>query len=155
MIQGDLCIAIGGFRGPGLGFRINGEGDLTESSRLWVNDRNPQNIGTGLLLDGYVYRVGAGPSVIDCLNAKTGEVVWEDRGEGGTYWGSLVFDGKHAMATDQDGGTILFEPSASGLKQVAYNELKDTCNATPALSGDQIYIRTYGSLWCIEGAPGG
>jgi outer membrane protein assembly factor BamB len=148
MIEGDLCVAIGGFQGPGLGLRMEGTGDLTER-RLWLNSNNPQNIGTGLLIDGHVYRVNAGPSVIDCLDARTGQLVWEDRGAGGTYWGSLVYDGSHAMATDQTGRTIVLKPSPSGLQQVALNPLGDSCNATPALAGGRIYIRTFQQLWCI------
>jgi hypothetical protein len=148
MIRGDRCVAIGGFRGPGLAFRIRGAGNLTDQ-RLWTNDKNPQSIGTGLLLGGYVYRVGAGPSVLDCLDAKTGKVVWEDRAAGGTYWGSLVYDGELAMATDKDGSTIVFEPSPDGLQQVALNKLNDECNATPALAGDRVYLRTFKKLWCI------
>ena len=101
------------------------------------------------MIDGYVYRVGAGPSVVDCLDANTGQTVWEDRAAGGTYWGSLVCDGKLAMATDQKGRTIVFEPSPKGLNQVALNELGDECNSTPALSNGRIYIRTFEKLWCI------
>jgi outer membrane protein assembly factor BamB len=148
MISGDVCVAIGGFRGPGLAFQIKGTGNITEN-RLWIVEKNPQNIGTGLMLDGYVYRVGAGPSVIDCLDAKSGQVVWEDRAAGGTYWGSLVYDGKRAMATDQTGATIVFEPSPKGFHQLALNQLHDGCNGTPALANGRIYIRTFSKLWCI------
>ncbi len=148
MIVGDLCVMIGGFRGPGFAFRIKGTGDITEN-RLWTNTNNPQMIGTGLLIDSHVYRVGAGPSVIDCLDAETGEIIWEDRAASGTYWGSLVYDGKVAMATDQKGATIVFEPSPSGFQQIALNKLNDQCNATPALSNGRIYIRTARKLWCI------
>lgn len=148
MIVGDLCVAIGGFRGPGLAFHMKGSGNIT-AERIWTNANNPQNIGTGLLLDGYVYRVGAGPTLIDCLDAKTGELVWQDRAANGIYWGSLVYDGKLAMATDQDGATIVFEPSPDGLQQVALNRLDDHCNGTPALADGRIYIRTAKQLWCI------
>lgn len=149
MIEGDLCVMIGGFRGPGFAFRMVGEGNLTERQRLWTNQGNPQNIGTGLLIDGHVYRVGAGPSVIDCLDANTGQTVWEDRAAGGTYWSSLVLVGEHAMATDQEGATIVFQPSPKGFQQVALNRLGGTCNATPAFANGRIYIRTYETLWCI------
>lgn len=148
MISGDICVAIGGFRGPGLAFRIEGTGNIT-GNQLWTNERNPQNIGTGLLLDGYLYRVGAGPSVIDCLDMKTGDVVWEDRAAGGTYWGSLVYDGKRAFATARDGATVVFEPSPMGYKQLAVNPLGDDCNGTPALANGRIYIRTFSKLWCV------
>jgi outer membrane protein assembly factor BamB len=149
MMEGDLCVMIGGFQGPSFGFNMVGTGDITDQQRLWVNAKNPQNIGTGLLINGHVYRLGAGPAIIDCLDAMTGAQVWQDRAAGGTYWGSLVYDGSRAMATDQDGTTILFEPMPDGLKQLALNQLEDTCNATPALANGRIYVRTYAKLWCI------
>ena len=148
MIEGDLCVAIGGFRGPGLGFRMKGTGNLT-AERLWRNTKNPQNVGTGLLIGGHVYRLGAGPSGVDCLDATSGNVVWTDRADEGTYWGSLVYDGKQAMATDQRGRTLVFRPSPEGMDQTAVNALEDECNATPALADGKIYIRTFKKLWCI------
>ena len=151
MIEGDTCVMIGGFSGPGFGFQIDGSGDITSEQRLWRNDKNPQNIGTGFLLDGYVYRVGAGPSVIDCLNAKTGEILWQHRAGTQAFWSSMVFNGKHAYATDQSGKTLVFKLSPQGYEEIAANPLGDRCNATPALAGGRVYIRTYTKLWCIEG----
>ncbi|MEO1991162.1 MAG: PQQ-binding-like beta-propeller repeat protein [Pirellulales bacterium] len=149
MIENDLCVTIGGFRGPGIGLRIQGTGDLTKK-RLWRNESNPQNIGTGLFINGHVYRVGAGPSVIDCMDATTGTILWKERAAGGTYWGSLVYDGRYALATDQEGRTIVFQPSPEGFVQIGLNALEDTCNSTPALAGDTIFIRTHQKLWCIR-----
>ncbi len=151
MIEADQCVMIGGFQGPGIGFRISGTGNITSQHRLWRNERNPQNIGTGFFLDGHVYRVGAGPNMIDCLDAKTGEIVWQQRAGSRPFWGSIVFNGKHAYATDQAGTTHVFKLSPTGYEEVAKNELGDSCNATPALANGRIYIRTYGKLWCIEG----
>lgn len=152
MIEGDLCVMMGGFKGPSFAFRIDGEGDLTETSRLWRQDKNnPQNIGTGLILGGYVYRLGAGPNLIDCLEAKSGRTVWKERAGDAAFWSSISYNGTNAYATDQQGTTHVFKPSTGGLRMVAKNELGDRCNATPALAGNRIYIRTYKKLWCIDG----
>lgn len=150
MIEGDLCVVLAGFQGPSLAFRMQGSGDITDASRLWRNERqNPQTIGTGLLLGGYLYRIGAGPNMIDCLDAKTGETIWKDRAEGGAYWGSISYNGQLAYATDQSGTTLVFRPSPKGLEKISANPLRDHCNATPALADGRIYIRTADKLWCI------
>ncbi len=151
MIAGDTCVMVGGFKGPSMGFTISGSGDLTGDHRLWRSAKNPQNIGTGLMLGGYVYRVGAGPNLIDCLEAKTGNVVWQDRGESKAFWSSIAYDGNNAYATDQSGTTVVFKPSPDGFREIARNELGDRCNATPALANHCVYIRTYKQLWCIDG----
>lgn len=151
MIEGDVCVMVGGFKGPSMGFNLGGQGDLTTANRLWRSEDNPQNIGTGLMLGEYVYRVGAGPNFIDCLEAKTGRVVWQQRAGDKAFWGSIAYDGNNAFATDQSGTTFVFKPSTGGLRMIAKNELGDTCNATPALANNRIYIRTYKQLWCIDG----
>ncbi|NNE00888.1 MAG: PQQ-binding-like beta-propeller repeat protein [Pirellulaceae bacterium] len=155
MIENELCVMMGGFQGPAIGFRIASPDDadrnLTPSHRLWRLTKNPQNIGTGLLIDGHVYRVGAGPNLIECLNAKTGEIKWQERWKGKAFWSSIAFDGTNAYATDQAGTTIVFRPSPTNLDLLQSNPLKDTCNATPALAKGRVYIRTYGQLWCIDG----
>ena len=150
MIDGDLCVMIGGFKGPGFGFKLGGSGDIT-GDRLWRKSGNPQNIGTGVLIDGHVYRVGAGPNTIDCLDAKTGEMAWQHRAGTKAFWSSIAYNGQHAYATNQAGKTYVFKLTPGRYVEVATNKLGDTCNATPALSGGRIYIRTYEKLWCIDG----
>ena len=54
------------------------------------------------------------------------------------------------MATDQNGRTIIFEPSPAGLKRIALNELDDKCNATPAVADDSLFIRSSKYLYCIS-----
>ena len=151
MIEGEMCVVAGGFNGPTIGFRLRGRGNITEQARLWRNERNPQSIGTGLLLDGYVYRPGAGPNLIECINADSGETVWQQRVGSKAFWGSIVYDGEHAMVTNQSGTTFVFKPSTERFIVVAENPLGDTCNATPAVKDGTIYIRTYQKLWCIDG----
>ncbi len=151
MIENDMCVMIGGFKGPSFGFQIAGSGDLSGQHRLWRDTDNPQNIGTGLILGGYVYRVGAGPNLIDCLEARTGKVVWQERGGDKAFWSSIAYDGRNAYATDQSGETVVFKPSTGGFRLIARNQLGDTCNATPALAKNRVYIRTYTKLWCIDG----
>ena len=151
MIEDDLCVVSGGFNGPTIGFRLRGRGNVTEQSRLWREERNPQSIGTGLLRNGHVYRPGAGPNLIECIKADTGETVWQERVGSKAFWGSMVYDGTHAMVTNQVGTTFVFKPSPDGFIKVAENPLGDTCNATPAVKDGTIYIRTYRKLWCIDG----
>ena len=150
MIERDVCVMIGGFKGPGMAFELGGKGDLT-SKQLWRNTKNPQNIGTGVLQEGYVYRVGAGPTTIDCLNARTGEKVWEQRVGSKAFWSSIVYHKKRAYAIDQAGRTVVFKLSPDGYQEMASNALSDTCNSTPAFADGRIFVRTYAKLWAIDG----
>lgn len=150
MIEGDLCVSVGGYQGPSLGFQLGGRGNVTQERRLWRTlERNPQNIGTGVLLDGYVYKANAGPGVLQCLNGKTGEELWRARGEGGNFWGSVILAAGNLYVTAQDGTTVVFKPSPEGYQQVAANKLGEPSNATPAASDGKFFIRTEAALYCV------
>ncbi len=148
-VVGDgLCLVIGGFGGPGFAAKLGGSGDLT-ANRLWRLEDRPQSIGSGIFVDGYVYQPQAGPDRIECIDPKTGKVVWKDRGAGGAYWGSVVSAAGRLYVTSQKGATVVFKPNPEKFELLATNALNETCNATPAVSNGEIFIRTYKHLYCI------
>jgi outer membrane protein assembly factor BamB len=147
IISGDICFAQGGFSGGGMAFKLGGAGDISEN-QLWHKPTNPQSIGTGVIIDGYLYIPDAGPSTIRCIKVATGEEIWQERA--GTYWGSIVLADGRAYVTDQSGSTLVFKPNPEKLDVVAKNNLGEHCNATPAISNGQIFIRTFENLWCVE-----
>jgi outer membrane protein assembly factor BamB len=150
VIVGDICVAIGGYGGPGIGVRLGGSGNVTESHRLWRVGKNPQSIGSGVAVDRYLYRPNAGPGTIECLDPKTGEVVWSDRGGGANNWGSIVYAAGRCYVTNQNGTTVVFEPNPKSCQILAKNELGEGCNSTPAVSDGEIFIRTFEHLYCIS-----
>jgi len=145
----DTCVVIGGFRGPGLGIRLGGTGDVTEKDRLWRVEKSPQSIGSGVFLDGYVYRPNAEPGTIECLDPKTGKVLWQDRGAGAVNWGSIVYAAGRCYLTNQDGTTVVFQPSPDKCEILAQNKLGEPSNSTPAISDGEIFLRTFQHLYCI------
>jgi outer membrane protein assembly factor BamB len=149
MISEEFCVAVGGFEGPAIGIRLGGTGDITQSGRQWRVEKNPQNIGTGVFVDGYVYRVNASPGpLLECLDATNGQQVWRGP-RGGAAWASIVAADGLAYATNQDATTFVFKLTPDGYEEIAQNKLGETCNATPALSNRQIFIRTHEHLYCI------
>jgi len=149
IIAGDLCFVTSGFRGPSLAIRLGGSGNVTKTHCLWRTERSPRSIGTGMYVNGYIYRSNGGPGGIDCIEPKTGKILWTDRAGGREFWGSMVRAGGHLMVTNQEGATIVFKPSPEAFKAVSTNRLDEVCNATPAVANGQIFIRTYKHLYCI------
>lgn len=148
MIANGVCVTIGGFSGAGMAFKLGGQGDVS-ADQLWYKPRNPQSIGTGVLIDGYAYIPDAGPGTIRCLDAKTGEEKWTERGGGGNFWGSIVVAEGRAYVTGQNGTTMVFRPNPEKFEKIAENKLGEHCNATPAVSNGQVFIRTFEHLYCI------
>lgn len=150
MILGDIGVAQGGFRGPAIGFRLTGEGDVTETARLWrVEEGNPQNIGTGVFVDGYLYKANAGPSTLQCIDPQTGKELWQERAPGDNYWGSIVLADGRMYVTNQRGDTDVILPNPEKLELVTSNKLGEPSNSTPAFSDGEIFLRTAKSLYCV------
>lgn len=150
VVTGDVCVALGGYQGPAIGFRMEGTGDITEQQRLWRKaEGNPQRIGSGVVVDGLMYQVNAGPNTLQCLDPLTGEVKWQARAPGAAHWSSIVAAGGLLYSTDQKGTTLVFRPNPEKFERVALNALGEPTNATPAIVDGRVYIRTFGSLYCI------
>lgn len=147
VVAGDVCVVIGGYKGPGIGVRLGGHGDVTDELRLWRRPENPQSIGSGVVVDGHIYRPNAGPGTIDCLDPNSGDVLWTERA--GEHWGSMIYVAGRCYVTNQSGVTTVFTPSPSGFQLVAKNELGSPSNSTPAVSNGELFIRTADYLFCI------
>ncbi|WP_417395119.1 PQQ-binding-like beta-propeller repeat protein [Gimesia chilikensis] len=149
VLADQICVAMGGFNGPAIGFRMQGTGDITESARLWRKEPNPQRISTGVFTAGHIFMANAGPNIVQCINPQTGEIVWQERSGGAACWGSLILADGHLFVTDQQGTTHVFKPNTERFETVAQNKLGERSNSTPAFSDGQIFIRTFQHLYCI------
>jgi outer membrane protein assembly factor BamB len=147
----DVVVAMSGFHGAALAVKPGGEGDVT-ANRLWHHAKpNPQRIGSGIIVGEHLYMANAdGPGTLQCIEVKTGKDLWagEDHKLGAAGWGSLVLADGNFYVTDQRGTTHVFAAKAK-FTPVSRNKLGEACNATPAISHGDVFIRTYKHLWCI------
>jgi outer membrane protein assembly factor BamB len=145
---GAVGVALAGYGGMGVGFKLGGSGDTTATHRLWQSTaKPPQRIGTGILRGRYLYLPDE-PG-IECLDVVTGKQVWTHRERGQNFWASLVAAGDRIYATTQQGKTFVFAADPSEFKLLATNALGERINATPAISGEEIFVRTWQNLYCI------
>ena len=149
VVSGEIGVAFTGWaNGPTIGFKLGGSGDVTASNRLWL-ERQSQRIGSGVVVDGRLYIVNAGPGTAQCMDFRTGKVLWTERLDGGESWGSLVLAAGRLYVTSRRGITSVFRPNAEKLELLAMNDLGEASNATPAISDGQIFLRTDAHLYCI------
>ena len=67
-----------------------------------------------------------------------------------TCWPTIIQPTDRLYLTSQQGTTFVFAPDATKWTQLATNELDEKVNATPAVSNNQIFIRTADYLYCIQ-----
>ncbi len=149
MESNGIIVALGGYNGASLAVRAGGQGDVTETHRLWHKPNDGGWLGTGVVDDGAIYICDIG-GLIRCLDVQSGKELWKERSGGGGTWSSITqtADGLMFLLT-KSGATTVFQPSREGLKKVAFNELNEATNASVVVAGKDILIRTDKALWSL------
>jgi outer membrane protein assembly factor BamB len=135
--------------GQVLAVRPGGAGDVTATHVAWRLTRGvPKK--PSLVLDGdLVYMLGDS-GVVSAVEARTGEVVWTGRVEG-TYSASPLLAGGRLYAFSEDGKTTVLQ-AGRAFQVLAENALADGFMASPAVSGEALYLRTKTHLYRVEDA---
>jgi outer membrane protein assembly factor BamB len=85
-----------------------------------------------------------------CVNAATGENVWQKR-VGGNFFGSpICVDGK-MYCVDVD-GVVNIVAASDDYELIGKVDLAETCRSTPAVADGVMYIRTYSHLYSLGGS---
>ncbi len=142
----NLIVGISGHNGPAMAVRPGGTGDVTESHRLWVTPRNAQRVGSGVIHNGYLY-VSNATGIVECIEAKTGKLVWKER-VGGTLWGSMLLANNNLYVSNQQGEIFVFD-SGPKFHLIAKNDMQEHMKAALSPSDGQLFIRTHKTLYCI------
>jgi outer membrane protein assembly factor BamB len=159
-----VIFVTGGF--PGLGttaVRGGGKGDVTKTHVLWSSEV-ASYVPSPVVQDGYLYFV-SDKAVATCMEAKTGKVVYKEplpgitsAGRGGkpVYAATLLVNGNLYAVTRRKGTFAL--KAATQFAVIAQNNFTgddSDFNATPAISGNQIFLRSNRYLYCVTTDAGG
>lgn len=147
LVVDDLAICMGA---TALAVRVSGTGDVTETHRLWFDAEDRGRIGTGVEFGGAII-ANTMQGIVESIDTQTGKRNWQKRlagAAGGGSWSSLVRCGERIFATNQDGSIYVFT-TLPDFQLLATNQLGESTNASPAIVGERIYIRTDKHLWCI------
>jgi outer membrane protein assembly factor BamB len=130
-----------------LAIRPDGEGDITASHVVWTARKSIGSKPGQVIVDDLVLNVHD-KGVATCLDAKTGEELWNKR-LGGEFSAALLAGDGKVYFCDQDGTTTVVKP-ARDYVELARNKLDDGCMATPAVTGKALILRTRSALYRIE-----
>ena len=86
--------------------------------------------------------------IATCWNALTGEVIWNERVRGNFSASPLVAGDRLYCFNDAGQGYVL--ATAGPFAQLAENTLAAGCLASPAVSGNALFVRTRTHLYRIE-----
>ncbi len=123
-------------------------GNVTKTHIKWIVKRAMPSKPSPLLVEGRIYTVADKNGIVSCIDAATGEIIWQDR-IGGTFSASPIYAAGHIYFCDEKGKTTVVKPG-DALNIIAENDLNDGCMATPAPLGKAIFIRTRTAMYRIE-----
>ncbi|MDP7304563.1 MAG: PQQ-like beta-propeller repeat protein, partial [Pirellulaceae bacterium] len=152
-IDSNIVVGISGHNGPAMAVRAGGEGNVTESRRLWRTQmKNPQRVGSGVIHDGLLYLANA-TGILQCFESETGEQIWKER-LGGNLWGSILLADDKLYVSNLAGDTFVVRPGRE-FKMITKNSVGEPTYAALAPSGGELFLRTHKHLYCIGGANRG
>lgn len=152
VVEDDLVYCMSGYEGHALlALSLAATGDISNTDAIrWRKDRGTPYIPSPLLYDGRLYFTQSNQAILSCLAAKTGEAIIERSrlpGLSNIYAspvaaaGRIYFPGRN--------GTTLVLKRARELQVLASNALDERILASPALAGNQLFLRGDKSLYCI------
>lgn len=151
--SGDLLGVSGGAhnRRGSTTLRLSGNGKATKRELVWRNPRSSPHTSSPLLMDGLMYTVTT-KGVVTCWEFETGEVVWRKRLPCGHYAASLVGGDGKVYAVSSRGETSVVAARREYKVLAECNEFGESgSNASPAIAGGCLLIRTKDHLYCVEG----
>lgn len=142
----DLLISASGRNGPMIALRPGGNGDVTATHLVWRTVRGGPHVPSPILIGNRIYVVND-TGIASCLDYATGKPLWQSR----------IRDTFSASPVEAAG--LLYFPSESGMTYVlraadrfeivSENDLGSPILASPAVFGNQLFLRTQSELVCI------
>jgi len=125
----------------------NFSGEIPQESITWSMMQRTPNRCSPVLVGDNLYMVSDG-GVANCVDARTGEALWTERG-GETFSGSLLSGSGNVYFFDEMGNCLITEASDE-YKVVAENKLDSGMFASPSVDGDALILRTTTHVYRIE-----
>lgn len=153
VVYEDLVYCMTGHRGSAVvAIPLDATGDITDTDKVaWKTNQGAPYVPSPLIYGDKLYFTKGTNGVLSCLEAKTGEpLINQKRLEGveNIYASPVGADGK-IYITGRDGTTVVI-PNTGELDILATNTVGEPVDASPAIAGNQIFIRGDQHLFCIE-----
>ena len=153
IVAGGLVFCTSGFRGSELqAIELGHTGDLTGTSAVrWQVNKATPYVPSPILYDGKLYVCSMNRAAISCYDAETGKLNFvEERLDAVTdIYASPVGALGRVYFVGRNGTTEVIK-NADKLEVLATNKLDDGFDASPALAGNEIFLKGKKNLYCIS-----
>ena len=127
--------------------RPDGRGDVTDTHVAWRVTKDMPRTASLLLVGDLLYMVNDDGYAL-CLEAQTGNQVWRERLKGKHSASPIYGAGRIYFFSEKNLSTVI-EPGRE-FKVLAENQLEERVMATPAVTRDDIILRSKTHLYCLR-----
>lgn len=150
--HGLIYVFSGYFRNQRRAYAIRpgASGDITDSKDAiaWVREEAPY-LSTPVISGEYVYTLST-RGILVVYNALSGETIYEQRlGLGAGASASMIASGDHVYAASEEGDVYVIQVGPA-YRELSVNKMNEPVMATPAASGDTLFLRGTTHLFAIR-----
>jgi len=127
--------------------RPGGSGNVTDSHVIWRKAQGIPRRPSQLLIGDLLLMI-ADNGVASCLDAKTGKKIWQKRFSG-AFWASPIFANGKIYCFSKEGKVVVVKARRK-FEQISEGQFESGFNASPAVKGNSIVLRTFHHLYRIE-----
>jgi outer membrane protein assembly factor BamB len=141
-----------GFRGSALqAIALGRTGDLTGTDAIrWQVNKGTPYVPSPILYGDKIYVCSVNKAVVSCYDTATGKphFVEQPLPEVGEMYASPVGAGDRVYFVGREGTTQVIR-NAAQFEILATNKLDDKFDASPAIAGNELYLKGKKSLYCL------
>ncbi|MDA0838115.1 MAG: PQQ-binding-like beta-propeller repeat protein [Planctomycetota bacterium] len=131
-----------------LAIKPDGTGDVTRTHVAWKLIKGVSNKPSPVLVGDHLYMITDNGGILSCVEAISGNVVWQER-IGGAQSASLIYADGRIYTFGEDGRTVAVRPGTSFTK-IGESRLEGGFMSSPAAAGSSFYLRTKTHLYRLD-----
>jgi outer membrane protein assembly factor BamB len=148
-----LAIAMTGHNNPaGIAVPLDSKGDITGTKNVaWRIEGSTPYVTSPLVYGGAVYFTKSRNAILSSIDPKSGRyIISQERlPDISSIYASPVAANDRIYLSSREGVTLVIKPG-NQLEVIATNNLEETIDASPAIVGKDLIIRTEGHLYCLS-----
>jgi outer membrane protein assembly factor BamB len=145
--HGMIFISTGYDKPQVLAIRVDGTGDVTNTHIAWRMNRGAPNTPSLLLVGKELYMV-SDAGVASCIDAKTSDLVWQQRLGGNFSASPLYAAGRIYFQSEEGEGTVI--QAGRKFEQLAKNDVGQATLASYGVGDGALLIRSESHLYRVR-----
>ncbi len=149
----DTAVCMSGYRSfCAVAIPLGSIGDVTgKGMEKWTVSKGTPYVPSPVISGTRLFFTQANSDVLSCVNASTGKVLFDRRRipEIGSLYASPMVANGYIYFVGRGGTTVVLRDNEE-LDTVSINAIPDSIDASPVAVGNQLFLRSWTKLYCIQ-----